>query len=1059
MFKKVWSILLCLVLLTGTLLPVSALNVTPDYGNAHVSIEAEDLGGGEAVLAVYLNNCVGLTAVEVFIDIEGSSLRYFYWAGGLDDDEVDESKSNVFTAECNELPDGIVKCGGYFKECLWTAEDFAANAKKNKDCAVNTEKFHCMDIYMEYDDEIDLSVISATADLEFKGCESFANTYLGKGFIYGTAVPVTVRKAQVCKHDGATEIRNAKEPTYTAAGYTGDSYCLLCNEKIATGSVIPVLSNIYTPNPDADVEVEFEYDETTGEVKADLYLIDAVGVSSFELAIDCFTDGAKLQYVDFAVGEDAKQVGNSYSNSFACESAPEDDGQHILFGAYFRNCLWTSEHFFADSDYGKICDVNADRFHFATYYFEISPELANCIAFGCRISGYLKFKGDDSDDIEYAAMDDVVISKSVNLSVGGCCHLDTEIRNAKDPTYTEEGYTGDTYCVDCNKKLSTGSVIPVLEKTDSYMSLEVQDLGEGEVAIDVYLNNCIGLTSLELFIDIEGSGLTYAYDENGADADEVSKCKNNAYNSECNELEANTLFKYGSYFKDCLWTAEHFAADAKKGQQCTVNTEKFHCATIYMEYDGEIDLSALSATADVEFGGGDLDAELYPDIGFIYDTFVPVTIIEAPVCNHDGPTEIRNAKDPTRQEDGYAGDTYCLLCNEKIASGPMIPKIVDYYIVPVSDGAIDDGYLAVDVYLDNCVGLTSFDFDFTYPSEYFSFEYIERGADAKKIFTTSHPNAINMDYNEIEPGSVQIGAYFKEGLLSKQHFIDTSFMEPCVVNDTYFHFATIYFMCRKTDVQFSMEAITCFDFNGFTYEGVSYPAYGKYTSDPTPFSVQTYCAHTQSEIRNQLDPTCVNDGYTGDKCCTFCNATLAAGTTVVALGHAFDDGVIAVEPTYVAEGEKLFTCTRCPEQKTEPIEKLVAVFEDSENCKEDEDGTIVSVGERTVEQLLEQASPGAYITDKNGEQLDAEAKYGTGCVLVQPDGNTVTLVVAGDVSGDGCVEAEDARTALRAAVSLENLTEEYFKAADINGDGVISAEDARLALRSAVGLEDLSKWL
>ena len=42
-------------------------------------------------------------------------------------------------------------------------------------------------------------------------------------------------------------------------------------------------------------------------------------------------------------------------------------------------------------------------------------------------------------------------------------HVNTEIRDKKAATCKEEGYTGDTYCVTCNKKLKDGQTIP---KTD-----------------------------------------------------------------------------------------------------------------------------------------------------------------------------------------------------------------------------------------------------------------------------------------------------------------------------------------------------------------------------------------------------------------------------------------------------------------------------------------------------------------------------------------------------------------------------------------------------------------
>ena len=42
-------------------------------------------------------------------------------------------------------------------------------------------------------------------------------------------------------------------------------------------------------------------------------------------------------------------------------------------------------------------------------------------------------------------------------------HKHTEIRDAKPATEQEKGYTGDTWCTDCNKKIATGSEIAMLE--------------------------------------------------------------------------------------------------------------------------------------------------------------------------------------------------------------------------------------------------------------------------------------------------------------------------------------------------------------------------------------------------------------------------------------------------------------------------------------------------------------------------------------------------------------------------------------------------------------------
>ena len=42
-------------------------------------------------------------------------------------------------------------------------------------------------------------------------------------------------------------------------------------------------------------------------------------------------------------------------------------------------------------------------------------------------------------------------------------HQHTQLRNAKEATCAEDGYTGDTYCTDCGTKLSSGKAVPKIE--------------------------------------------------------------------------------------------------------------------------------------------------------------------------------------------------------------------------------------------------------------------------------------------------------------------------------------------------------------------------------------------------------------------------------------------------------------------------------------------------------------------------------------------------------------------------------------------------------------------
>lgn len=45
-----------------------------------------------------------------------------------------------------------------------------------------------------------------------------------------------------------TELRGAKAATYTEEGYTGDTWCLVCNTKVASGTVIPKLTRPTIPS-------------------------------------------------------------------------------------------------------------------------------------------------------------------------------------------------------------------------------------------------------------------------------------------------------------------------------------------------------------------------------------------------------------------------------------------------------------------------------------------------------------------------------------------------------------------------------------------------------------------------------------------------------------------------------------------------------------------------------------------------------------------------------------------------------------------------------------------
>lgn len=93
------------------------------------------------------------------------------------------------------------------------------------------------------------------------------------------ALTVTAKWIE-CPHDGDKETRNAKEATCTEAGYSGDVYCLVCNEMITKGHDINMASHKlnYIPKTDASV-TETGNDEYWQCTVCDKYFSDAEGTN------------------------------------------------------------------------------------------------------------------------------------------------------------------------------------------------------------------------------------------------------------------------------------------------------------------------------------------------------------------------------------------------------------------------------------------------------------------------------------------------------------------------------------------------------------------------------------------------------------------------------------------------------------------------------------------------------------------------------------------------------------------------------------------------------------
>ena len=106
----------------------------------------------------------------------------------------------------------------------------------------------------------------------------------------------------------------------------------------------------------------------------------------------------------------------------------------------------------------------------------------------------------------------------------------------------------------------------------------------------------------------------------------------------------------------------------------------------------------------------------------------------------------------------------------------------------------------------------------------------------------------------------------------------------------------------------------------------------------------------------------------------------------------------------------------------------------------------------TAGDLLKRAD-GLRVTDETAE-VTADAQTVTGMRLYT-ETHVYTLILRGDLTGDGKVSTADARQALRYAVNLDTPGETDILSAAFEDPAAVTVADARTILRAAVGLQEI----
>ena len=82
--------------------------------------------------------------------------------------------------------------------------------------------------------------------------------------------------------------------------------------------------------------------------------------------------------------------------------------------------------------------------------------------------------------------------------------------------------------------------------------------------------------------------------------------------------------------------------------------------------------------------------------------------------------------------------------------------------------------------------------------------------------------------------------------------------------------------------------------------------------------------HKNKETKNAKNPTCKEEGYTGDIYCKDCGTLLSSGKATKKYEHDWDSGTVTKEATCKEEGSVTYACENCGETETISTKKTTA---------------------------------------------------------------------------------------------------------------------------------------
>ena len=308
----------------------------------------------------------------------------------------------------------------------------------------------------------------------------------------------------------------------------------------------------------------------------------------------------------------------------------------------------------------------------------------------CTTPGTMLYTCTDNDD-------------SYEKTIPATGHLHTELRNVKQATCAHAGYTGDTYCKDCNTKLSSGKTIA--KKAHTWDAGKITKKATCTVnGTKTYTCTSCKATKTSR---IAATGHTKELRNVKTATCAHAGYTGDTYCKKCNKKLATGKTipqKAHTWNKGVVTTAATCTKKGVRTYTCTVCKGTRKAAIAATGHRNKVLKNARRATcAKAGYTGDtyckDCNAKLSSGktIAKKAHTWDAGKVTKKATCTVKGTktytckickatktssiaatghrhTELRNVKKATCGQEGYTGDTYCKDCKAKVSSGKVIAK-------------------------------------------------------------------------------------------------------------------------------------------------------------------------------------------------------------------------------------------------------------------------------------------------------------------------------------------------------------------------------------------------